>query len=552
MDSVNASVYESPERPRSLESINRPMMEESELPEKGILSDRDDSCPSSPSSIVPNLTRLDSEAHVVAFTADDKDHPFNWPVWKKLYVMNVIIVTVMNSTMGSSLASNIGTYIAKEWNITNENLLILPTSMYLVGYVLGPLLWGPLSETYGRKPITLGAFWMFLLFMMASALAPNFAALVIFRLLCGIGAACAITVSGGICADLFQGHQARGRAMAFFMGVTTFGPTIGPVVSGYISPISWRWSFWVGLIFAGVTAALLFTISESYVPIILKQRAKRLRKETGNPAWRAPMELEEQNISHIITVVLTRPVRMFCTEAIIFFSCIYLSFAYAIFYMFFQAFPIIYQGVYGFNAGEEGLAFLPIGIGACLACVIYIIYDGILRRAQAQNKAWVRKEESRRLPLACFGGPFIVVAAFWIGWTARADIHWICPVIAGIPFGIGFLLLFMSLLNYIVDAYKLFAASAMAAAGTCRSIWGCVLPFAAKSLYDTLGIAWACSLIGFLALLLAFIPFVFYWKGESLRARSKFCQYLVNKEREEEEKQRGKAERRALREAQTA
>jgi hypothetical protein len=83
--------------------------------------------------------------------------------------------------------------------------------------------------------------------------------------------------------------------------------------------------------------------------------------------------------------------------------------------------------------------------------------------------------------------------------------------------------------------YKIFAASVMAAASTCRSLWGAVLPFATKSMYDTLGVPWACSLLGFLCLLLAVIPWVFIWKGEKLRARSKFCQYLLQKEKEDEE-----------------
>jgi hypothetical protein len=86
-----------------------------------------------------------------------------------------------------------------------------------------------------------------------------------------------------------------------------------------------------------------------------------------------------------------------------------------------------------------------------------------------------------------------------------------------------------------IAQYKTFAASVMAAAGTSRSIFGAILPFAAKPMYDKLGVPWACSLLGFLSLVMAVIPWIFLWKGESLRARSKFCQYLIQKEKEEEE-----------------
>jgi hypothetical protein len=181
------------------------------------------------------------------------------------------------------------------------------------------------------------------------------------------------------------------------------------------------------------------------------------------------------------------------------------------------------------------LAFLPIGVGAVISAVIYLSWDAILLRAQAAQRPWSRKEEMRRLPLACIAGPFFVVSSFWLGWTARASIHWSAPCLAGILFGMGYLCLFMALLNYLVDAYAVFAASAMAAASLMRSCFGAVLPFAAKPMYRALGIPWASSLLGFCSLALCVIPFVFLRWGGRMREKSKFCQYLMRKKREEEE-----------------
>jgi MFS family permease len=117
----------------------------------------------------------------------------------------------------------------------------------------------------------LGAFTLFAILMMASALAPNFAALVIFRLFCRLGAASAITLAGGTCADLYKTPEGRGRAFAAYICLTAFGPCAGPIISGYLSPISWRWSFWVGLILAGGTWVSLALTSETYGPLILKR-----------------------------------------------------------------------------------------------------------------------------------------------------------------------------------------------------------------------------------------------------------------------------------------
>ena len=340
--------------------------------------------------------------------------------------------------------------------------------------------------------------------------------------------------------------------MAGFMAATTFGPILGPPISGYISVVSWAWGFWVGAILAGVTWPLFIFLPETYGPVILKHRAQKLRKETGDESIIAPIELEKTDINHIVTVILTRPLRMLCFEPLVLFTCLYLSYACrsplnthllgvlthpidAIFYIYLQSYPIIFTGIYGFTPGEQGLTFLPIGIGALISACFYLTWDWYLTRAQRLDKSWSHDEEMVRLPLACIAGPFFVMSSFWLGWTAREEIHWMVPTCAGVLFGMGYLCLFMALLNYLVDAYEVFAASAMAAASLSRSSFGAVLPFATSPMYRALGVAWATSLLGFLAVALCVVPFAFLKWGGRMRERSKFCQYLRVKKREEED-----------------
>jgi predicted MFS family arabinose efflux permease len=134
------------------------------------------------------------------------------------------MLEVVNSTMGSSLPSNAIPIISDHFRITSPAAQILPISMYLFGYVLGPLLFGPLSESYDRRPIMIGTFFFFTIFTMAYALAPNFPALLIFRILVGINASSPVSVTGGIYADIYDDPVTRGRAMAMFMGVCFFCP----------------------------------------------------------------------------------------------------------------------------------------------------------------------------------------------------------------------------------------------------------------------------------------------------------------------------------------
>lgn len=231
----------------------------------------------------------------------------------------------------------------------------------------------------------------------------------------------------------------------------------------------------------------------------------------------------------MITVTLMRPLHMIAYEAIVLFTCVYLSLAYAIFYLFFEAYPLIFEGIYHMNTGVGGLAFLPILLGAVIALGIFFYYDSALQRAKKDNKPWANVEEYRRLPLACFGGPLYVISLFWLGWSARDDVHWIVPMLAGVPFGVGFMLIFMALLNYVTDAYEIYAASAMAATSFCRSIFGALLPLGARAMYRALGISWASSLLGFLSLAMTIIPFAFIKYGDRIRANSRFCQELKAK-----------------------
>ncbi|KAJ5919436.1 hypothetical protein N7466_010379 [Penicillium verhagenii] len=476
---------------------------------------------------------------IVSFGPNDPGNPVNWKNTSKFLVLAAGVVQVMNSTIASSICSNAIPQIATEFDIQNEQALVLPISIFLIGYILGPLLWGPSSEYFGRRRPLLIAYCGFMIFMLACALANSYPSLLIFRLLNGMMASAPIATVGGLFADVHDNPTKRGRLMAYYMACTTFGPIVGPWVSGFVAVVSWRWCFWIGLICSGASLPLIIIMPETYGPVVLKQRAIKLRKDTGDPNILSPLEVESRDLRQTFLITISRPFRMIIHESIVSLTSLYLALAYAIFYLYFQAYPIIFQDMYGMSAGVAGLMFLPIGIGAILACFVFLWYDGYLARAKARKAPWAEIEEYRRLPLACIGGPLYVISLFWVGWTSSTSIPWVVPFLSGIPFGMGYLLIFMAMLNYLTDAYETLSASAQSAASCTRSILGAVLPLAAKPMFGRLGIHWACSLIAFLALGVSIIPFTFIRYGDRIRANSKFCQELKHiKEVEKVELQR--------------
>ncbi|KAE8310215.1 major facilitator superfamily domain-containing protein [Aspergillus transmontanensis] len=130
--------------------------------------------------------------------------PYSWTTKKRLFVFVTGLVIVLNSTLGSALPSGAIDFIAADFNITNQQQLVLPIPTYLIGYILGPMVFAPLSETYSRRPVMIWTFLGYTIFSLACAVAPNFAAIVIFRLLSGIFASSPTAVVGGLYADIFS------------------------------------------------------------------------------------------------------------------------------------------------------------------------------------------------------------------------------------------------------------------------------------------------------------------------------------------------------------
>lgn len=86
-------------------------------------------------------------------------------------------------------------------------------------------------------------------------------------------------------------------------------------------------------------------------------------------------------------------------------------------------------------------------------------------------------------------------------------------MLSGVMFGLGFVLVFMTCMNYITDTYTVYAASALAANSMCRSVFGAALPMAARKMYASLGVAWATSCMGFISIVLGCLPFIFIKYG---------------------------------------
>ncbi|RAK99436.1 MFS transporter [Aspergillus ibericus CBS 121593] len=476
------------------------------------------------------LTRLSEDHILVDFDHGSPENPVNWTHTKKMCTVFTALFLVLNSGISSSLPSNVVPLMMQDFNVTGDSQKVLPTALFLIGYVVGPLVFSPLSETIGRKAVLLWSFTVFVLATLGCAFAPNWPAMLIFRFICGAMGAAPQTVVGGVYADMFSTPRARGRVMTFYMAAASFGPIIGPIISGCSSQYGWRWTFRIDLILTGCSWLGSLFMPETFGRVILKKHVAMLNKGSATSPYVSQQELQSVVVDCSFTQTLTRPITMMIFEPIIVFTGIHISLAYGLIFFCFQAYPIIFEDTYGFSVKQTSLCFLPIGIGAASSGLFSLYYDIIYERAKAQGKRWTSVPELRRLPVACIGGPCLTISLFWLGWTANPQIYWLVPVLSGLLFGFGYQIIFISLLTYVTDAYKIYSASALAASVIMRSILGAVFPLAATPMYSTLGIGWGTSVLGFASLACVPIPLVFLYTGAWMRKKSSFCQRLLQEE----------------------
>lgn len=157
----------------------------------------------------------------------------NWGVNYRWFLTGLAGLLVLNSTFASSSPSGIVQDMEEYFGYSQE-VGILTISLFVAGYCVGPLLWGPLSETYGRRPIFIITFIVYTGFQVGCALSRNTASILIFRFLGGIFASAPLTNSGALLADIWDGDH-RGQAMSFFSLAPFAGPSVGPIVAGAIS-----------------------------------------------------------------------------------------------------------------------------------------------------------------------------------------------------------------------------------------------------------------------------------------------------------------------------
>ncbi|WVQ99728.1 hypothetical protein IAU59_006870 [Kwoniella sp. CBS 9459] len=475
------------------------------------------------------------EPYLVDFGPEDPTNPYNWSKGYRWFLTLLIGVTALCPPFASVSYSSTVTEILKDFGMSRE-MATAGISLYILGNAIGVLLWAPLSEIYGRQMAFNASFPLFTICNLGTALAKNTRTLMVMRFFAGLFGASSLTNAGGQIGDMWAAHE-RAMATSIFSLAPFLGPVLGPVIGGYVTQYcGYHWVYWLQFIYAFVITAFCLVVQpETYAPTILRRQAKSFTKLSAKQAqaqggnshdgvseevYIAKYDKVKKTKKEIMKIGLLRPFELLFTEVIVGCLAIYGAIVYGILYLFFACFPLIYQEIRGWSVGQGGLAFLGMGLGLLVGNAINPLGNYWYRRASIPGQP---TPPEARLPLAFAAAILCPVGLFWFAWTSAPPVHWVWSILASIPFGLAFILIFNAMVNYIIDSYTLYAASALAAQAVLRCLFGAAFPLFAVKMYRNLGLHWAGTLVAFLSLICAPMPFLFYKYGPLLRRKSRYA-----------------------------
>ncbi|KAH0442393.1 MFS multidrug transporter [Colletotrichum camelliae] len=470
----------------------------------------------------------------------DSENPMNWAMSSRWIQIVLVSILTLQAAIASSMPAPAVREILKDFNAPDGVLSSLVVSIFNLGFVFGPVLAAPMSELYGRYPAYSISNVLFLACNAACAVSPNIGVLLVFRFLSGCAGAAPLSIGGGTIADVAP-PALRGRAVSVYSLAPLLGPVLGPAAGGFLAEYAgWRWIFWALCIMVGwrelsvqeakdnvtdegfvsqagaLGLAMLLILRETSAKALLEKRARKARKRTGDSRYTSVLD-DGGSPQEAFSRAIKRPLRLLILHPIVFTLSAYFAVIYGYLYLFFTTVAMVFTEKYGFSTGSSGLTFIGVGIGTVTGTLI-VSFLGDKVATSLSQKNGVRRPEFR-LPLMAYSVPVIPGGLLMYGWTAEKGVFWLVPMIGTFIVGVGILFVFGPLASYLVDAFTMHAASALAASTIFRSIFGAFLPLAGPPLYDALGLGWGNTILAAFALLMAPIPWVIMKKGELIRGK---------------------------------
>ncbi|KAJ7036508.1 MFS polyamine transporter [Mycena alexandri] len=481
------------------------------------------------------------EVLYVDFDEGDIRNPVCFPRSKKWGITLLACFSTLIASFASS-AYNLGIpSMTRDLNCT-EFQATVGFIVYPLGFGIVPLVTSSLSEEFGRQPLYIGSAIGFTTMYLLIALAKNIQTVIVARFLQGSFGSTWATMVGGTIADIWTPHE-RGLPMAIFSVAALGGTGLGPVISGWIEMnprLEWRWIEWIQMmrpltlhrICAAYSIVVPMIMRETRSSILLTRLANKIRKETGDHRYRARIEDERASLSTLIFLSCTRPIQLLFTEPVVMaFSAsflprslilfLWIGFLWGVLFCLIRSIPGVFQDLHHFNIGQEGSVFASLVVGTALG------FASNFYQEHLYHKHFDRRGPEARLIMACGAAIMLPISMFIYAWCSFPRVTWIALVIALAMFTWAIFIVYLSVFSYLADCYGAFASSALAGQSLCRNMLATVFPLFTAQMFSALGYKWANTMFALIASVMAPIPFVLFFYGPTIRARSKFSRAVV-------------------------
>lgn len=476
--------------------------------------------------------RIKDDVQVLRWEVNDKANPLNWSKQRKWLVTGTALFATLIFPLNGTSITVAANQINEAFNVSDASFpnSYWPVCSWNVGGAISIILLLPLMEDLGVRVGFITTYVFFLLMIVPQALAQNFATLVVTRFFSGGCVALLANTISSMIPDVWEEDKDRsipvGVYIIFYLAGNTLGPPIFAAITQY--NLVWRWIFYIQLIFYGALFPIFIVmIKETRGSVILRRRAKRMRKDTGKPIYTED-ELNTQPLYQKLAKSSSRPLYLLVTEPVLFATTLWSAFSFGTVFLFTQSVEQVFAETYGWQSYSTGYVQGAVVVGEVLGWLGTFYAAKLWLRSAARNtEAPGKPIPEARLYVSVFGSFVGTTGGMFVyAWTSYPNLPWIAPTIGLAMVGFGIQTVVSAAADYITDAYAAsnYAASAISAVAFGENMTASFLPLAALKLYTNLGFQWASTLLAFLAMLLSFAPVLFIWKGRQFRARSPFMQ----------------------------
>lgn len=451
-------------------------------------------------------------------------NPLDWSQTRRLTTTLLISLCGLVSLMTASVMAPALPTIAQDLSLS-PTIVSLTLSIYLLAFAFGPLLIGPLSEIYGRRPIWLACHAYFILWNTLCPVKKNTGMMVVGRFMAGLGGSVGVALPGPIMADIWRIEQ-RGKSIALSMFAPYLGAAVGPILGGFMTEqLSWPWLFWVVSIFDAVLFIVsFFVIKESYAPLLLDRKAQSLKKATG----RSFDTIYTKTYSNVgpgiprIMAALRRPFTMLYSRPIMALTSFFTAYLFGCYAILLTTYADIWTLQYHQSVSDSGLHYIAISVGSAGSSIVTgILTDLVWARLKARSKTNTSTPEFR-VPLMIPGTILMPLGLLFYGISARNRLHWILTDVGCFLFVFGMMSSSQSCNAYITDEFGELYASANAAMRFVTNVMGFCFPLFAKVMYARLGYASGNGVLAGVFLVVGFpLPWVLWWWGAKIRGIGK-------------------------------